>query len=260
MNRTCQRRATKIQTACNNPTEDILCWGCLHLLRDTLLGIKEYAGELETQIARQDRGAPSVGSGSGEPKLVFDVDASEARDHVDIVLSTWFAEHAPRESHAKLQGLTIEQRIKVLLAWHLRHYIYTGRSDQAPEMLSDFDSVLARARQAVDRKSTRVWIGNCTCGNPVHAFPKQRSMATCACGQEYDPAQSRRELRVLGGEQLVTARQAEMLGEVWDRTIKKATVDKWQQRGRIECRSETCTKGHTHEYRMSELLVLHREA
>jgi hypothetical protein len=260
----CQRLVTKYQTTqCSNEPPDALplCWDCIRLLRDTLIGIKEMISELEIQITKQDKGAASVGGTSSDPKLPFDIGSSEALDHVEITLTHWFAEGADREHHWTFQGLTTEQRTRALVEWHLQNYVTMGRRETAPVMLADFDAALARANSAVDRKATKIWIGNCGCRAPVMAYPKQKTMVGCeGCGAEYDPARSRRELRVIGGEQLVTASQAESLGEVWGRTIKRNTVLRWHQRDRLSCRRDDCQKGCTHMFRMSDVLVLHRES
>lgn len=257
----CQRRVTRLQPrGCHNDAEDYpLCFECVKLLGSLVKSLKEYADELETQITRQDRGAPTVGGGSGEPKLAYDHDASQARDGLEIILAHWFAASTDPEAHAKLQGHTQERRIDILLAWFRHHCVYLGRSAGGPEILADLDQALNQAQRAVDRKNTKVWIGNCGCGKPVMAFPKQQATVQCECGAEYDPQGSRRDLRVLGGQQVVTIRQAQKLGEVWGRKINPSTVRSWHRRQQLECQGDCVEEGHIHTYLMSDLLTLHKE-
>lgn len=265
----CQRLVTKANPqACNAETVegDQLCLECLRLLRKTLVAIKEIVHDLEIQITKQDRGARSVGGGgSHEAPLPFDLGSSEALSFIGDRLAHWFADVTDGKRHSAIQGLTTENRVKVLLWWHLQNYVWTGRYC-GPDMLADFDEALLKAVRAVDRKTSRIWIGNCDCNRPVHAYPNQKDLVDCECGQQYDPAKSRRDMRVLGGQQIVSARQAESLGEVFGRTIKRHTILQWHRREKLLCRSEDrdpvigCYRGCNHVFLMSDILTLHKEA
>lgn len=256
----CQRIVTNLRKQeCHNHTDHPLCFGCLKLLRQVIIDLKEYTDELETQITRQDKGAPSLGGGSGEPRLAFDIEASRARDQVEISLSHWFSVSTLPEAHRSLQGLAVEQRIDLLLSWYKQFYVYLGQGSNGPEILASLDSALQSAQRACDRKQSKVWIGNC-CNTPVMAYPKQQTMAKCeVCESEYDPRVSRRSLRVEGGNQHVTVKQAMALGEIWGRKFNANTIKSWHRRDKIKCQNPDCAKGCEHKYRMSDLLALHKE-
>lgn len=132
-----------------------------------------------------------------------------------------------------------------------------GRLETGPQMLREMDEVLAKAVSVVDRKIVRVWLGDCDCGRSVRAHP-DRSSVTCQCGVLWDVAKAREELKVLGEDQLVSAADAESLGEIYGAKIKKSTVRVWHHRGKILCLRPSCDKTCKHAYRFGDILELHR--
>jgi len=259
----CRRIVNSLRkTECHNTVDDFpLCFDCVKILGQIVKDLKEYSDELETQITRQVKGAPSVGAGSSdESRLAFDYEASRARDHLETVLARIFAENTEANAHAYLQGRTIEDRIRILLAWFRMYYVYLGRSPQGPQILADLDHALHRAMRVCDRKQDKIHIGVCECGQDISAYPKQSSIITCPkCGSEFDPAKTRRRMRIEGGSQHVTIKQAQKLGEIWGRKVNTNTVKSWHRRGKIKCTDPNCGKGHEHTYLMSDILTLHKE-
>lgn len=153
--------------------------------------------------------------------------------------------------------MSIQKRTENLAMWFLAEYMRLGRLDTGPQMFQEMEEVLAKAIKVVDRKIAKVWLGDCDCGRSVRAHP-DRASVTCLCGALWDVKKAREELKALGEDQLVSAADAESLGEIYGAGIKKSTVRVWHHRGKITCLSQSCGKGCLHVYRFGDLLTLHK--
>lgn len=153
--------------------------------------------------------------------------------------------------------MSIQKRTEDLANWFLAEYMRLGRLDTGPQMFREMDQVLSKAVAVVDRKIARVWLGDCDCGRSVRTHP-DKSSVTCQCGVAWDVKKAREELKALGEDQLVSAADAESLGEIYGAKIKKSTIRVWHHRGKILCLSQSCSKGCSHVYRFGDLLELHK--
>lgn len=153
--------------------------------------------------------------------------------------------------------MSIQKRTDDLAIWFLAECMRLGRLDTGPQMFREMEEVLSRAVKVVDRKIAKVWLGDCDCGRSIRAHP-DRTTVTCLCGALWDVKKAREELKALGEDQLVSAADAESLGEIYGAKIKKSTIRVWHHRGKILCLSQSCDKGCSHVYRFGDLLDLHK--
>lgn len=238
---------------CPEESDYSLCWSCLGRLRNIILGLRDIAIELQTQVTKQSTGAPTVGSHEGHVwQLPFDLAASDTADSVLDTLAYWC-----EAGVVSVDSLPVLQKTLLLADWHLNEYMRLGRSEKGPQMYKDFDSALGKSVRVIDRKILKVWLGDCECGRSVRAYPS-KTTTLCPCGALWDVQESREKLRKLGLDQVVSAVDAEALGEVWGAKIKQATVRVWRHRGKIECLRAVCDKECVHIYRFGDLLSLHK--
>lgn len=215
-----------------------ICNTCLGKLRKTLLDLDDMLSELQIQITRQTKSAPQPGKSSGvEAPVLFDEKASDANSLVVETLADWYtlmrAENPRGVEALVLQGRDQDDKARRLMTWHLRHYVTIGCHE--PKRYPDeIAYTLRQATKAVDLKQSKHVIGECSeCGRTVRAAASQK-WKQCRCGQLYDVQASRQKLTQIGADQLVTARQAEGLGEIDGRRMKSKTILQWAARGKIE--------------------------
>ncbi len=214
--------------------------------------------ELQVQVTRQSVGAPSVGSSGGhEQALPYDVGASNMADELRKVLTHWYIPKDTQEI-VYVACMSAQIRTKWLALWHLSEFIRTARLESGPAMYAQMKAVAERSESAIDRKIAKVWVADCECGRTVRAHPDKAAI-TCECGETWDVAQARAEMKALGEEQLVTAREAESLGDVYGAQIRPATVRVWKHRGKLSCQRLYCENGCDHAYRFGDILALQQE-
>lgn len=241
----------KICGLCKSEAENTICWNCQLGFRQTLLELRDLIDELETQISRQARNAPGevgVGKSSEEP-LPFDLGASLALDEVNTTLMFWATPPVGMDKYSGALAMADELLSKIP---------YFATTKDAPDLVTDVRKARSKAMRAVDREVAKVPLGECDCGRTVHARAEAR-FYRCRCGVLYSVEQTRRRLRELGAEQLVTAREAERLGDVRGVRLLAGTVNKWRARGQILCRlagpGRGCDHpGNDHVYRFGDLL------
>lgn len=282
--------------SCGADSEDYLCWTCLGSLRKVILGLQEAIVELQTQVTKQDKGAPSVGgSHVYEWSIPFSVEASHTADEVLRVLVKWNLKEPERPKTVSLlkkphltlsfddilfayfvgvsvrswSGLELDealhgrdeaapiQRAKRLAEWHLKEYVRLGRLDTGPQMFAEMKEVLSRSEAVIDRKEVKVWIGDCECGRSVRSLPRKKSIL-CPCGKLWDVQEARDALKTLGAEQVVSASDAASLGDIYGTRINPTTIRVWRHRGKLQCLSPNCGKGCSHVYRFGDILNLHQ--
>lgn len=142
--------------------------------------------------------------------------------------------------------------------WHLTNYIHLSRLDTGPKMFRDFQKALENAEKAVDRKAAKVWLGECDCGRVIQSQPDEIAVL-CVCGQLWHVEKVREAQRALGADQMVSAQDAQALGEAFGQQIKATTVITWARRGRLFCHVTGCIKGNycRHIFRLGDILDLY---
>ncbi len=188
--------------------------------------------------------------------------ASHAADELSAVLQRWYLPQ-PGIHRTFPRGIALDHW---LARWHLEEYVRLGRLETGPRMYQDMANVWkTTVEPAIDRRDSKSWVGDCECGRAMRAWTNPdhhayNSSFLCVCGKIHDITQSRSELQELGTEQLVSARDAEALGEIYGATIKPGTIRQWRNRGRLECARcvkdvSVCTE---HIFRFGDVLELHK--
>ncbi|WP_305781422.1 hypothetical protein [Nocardia nova] len=238
---------------CSGETENVICWNCQLGLRKTLIDLRGYIEDLHDQITRQTRNAAGqeIGKSTEEP-LPFDLNASNALDTVNTALMSWVDPPAGADKYAGAYAMIDE-----LLGTIPR----IATTETAPALIDDMRRVARIAEKAVDRKSGGVMLGVCPCGRPVHANP-EREWYRCRCDRLFSVVATRERLQELGRDQLVTAQDAEKLGELRGQRLRAKTVTQWRRRGKVRCRlayleDDSCDHpGQEHRFRFGDLLSL----
>lgn len=243
---------------CECESEYTLCWDHLATLRRNIVGLSAVVDELETTLTRQAVGAPSVGtSGNEEKSLPFDLGASRAYDAVRYILLHWY-----RMNRELFLPEKASDQTKYLADWHLTNYMNLTVAGvvNVTQMYRDFERALINATAAIDTRASRIWLGECDCGRTIRSY-RDTSTVLCKCGILYDVQKRRADFKILGAEQIVSARDIEELGDLYGVAIKQSTVRSWKARGKLLCIQ--CGKDAgvcmSHIYRFGDVLDLQRK-
>ncbi len=243
-----------------------MCFRCIQDLRCVLFSLSDLITELQTQVTKQSVGAPSVGhSPSYEWKIPFDTDASSAAYSIHDTLTHWFLPQIGEEYPFFKTDLSKISVDHYMISWFLSTCVETARLSTGPEMYNDFVDACKLAVDAIDRKESEAWVGDCDCGRSVRAYtdpdsPLYQPIVMCACGELHIVSKARETLKQLGAEQIVSGKDAEALGEIYGFQIKRSTVRTWHARKQLECcrcfGEDVCDGQHI--YRFGDILDLHK--
>lgn len=216
---------------CSGGSEDAdrrrLCWDCTKKLSSALGRVPWLAEELQIQITRQAKGAPSVGRPGGEVPLAFDDDASEASWVLATVLNVWSKEvpspYTPPREYSTT-GLAV---------WLQHHTLALAALIDAGDCAIEINDAVTQATRAIDRHPPALFLGQCACGRALY-LRSDSEWVDCACGRSHDAQAMREQNRAHGRQWMVTAREASrLLGEVYGKPISTAGIRQWVRRGKL---------------------------
>lgn len=238
---------------CRRPAEVTLCWDCTKRLREILIEVADLAQDLEIQVTRQSVAAKSPGGEAAETPLMFDEYASEVARVVRDTLQPYYMPTGKLRA-VELLGLSVYAQIEWMARILAFHVSVLVRDESNRSLYEEVMHARSLILKAIDRRPNLILLGVCGCKRPVYSLPDKR-VYVCECGQVFDVQASRKILRGLGRDQLVTARQAEQLGEIEGKQLKAATIWKWVQRGKLDVADTDSTTGDR-LYRFGDLLDL----
>ena len=168
--------------ACNGETGDgqHLCTRCTQLLEQDLAEVNSLWEDLQTTVAKLDKGADSVGTsgghaGSSEP---VNLTASDRGQTLTEILTGWaYALGHPARDAIQASDVLFSQIREV------------RRQDWAPVLKEELHTAMSKCRAATDRAAERVTLGRCAtfiegerCPDVVTAIQGQETGHCRTCG------------------------------------------------------------------------------
>jgi len=227
----------------------------LRELRQKLLTAVWVAGQLELSITRQAQSSDPYRDGgkATETPLVFDDSASEAKWVLRQTLSVYVAD--VRACRCEPPGICVIPPLPPAddipaLAHYLTYYIARIANDQAFDEIS---SAVDQAVDAIDRPPTRIYLGECDCGNRLYGDPEAYQIVCGCCASVHNPKARQDENRSRARNLYVTASEAEKyLGDVCGLRITSQRISMWAKRGKLSRR-----QSHgVYLYRLGDVLDL----
>ncbi|MCI2424112.1 hypothetical protein MOQ72_42625 [Saccharopolyspora sp. K220] len=244
--------------SCSNPvTGGNLCGACLGRLDADLAAVADLVAELDTTIIRQARTGQRVGARPTEEPLPFNTSASEIRDDLRNVLSTWVRDlweiYGPRRQvptgevaadgtpvvAAELDSLDLADELPDMAAWLRRHPSWIAPHQAAGELVDEILDAIGRARRAIDLPPELVYCGPCpVCGTDLYARPDRGTVVCRGCEERHEVTERREVLLDLARDQLATAAEiARALPGLLGRELSANTVRTWAPTGRLAKRA-----------------------
>ncbi|MEU5847454.1 hypothetical protein [Saccharopolyspora shandongensis] len=257
---------------CTRPTnEAAVCRSCLDLLRTDLATIPDLVGELDVTIARQARTGQRVGGRPSEEPLPFNAAASEIRDDLRGVLSTWIRDlwetYGPRRevptgevaadgTPVAVSELDPLDTLPDMAAWLRRHPSWIAAHPAAGDLVDEMLDAICRVRRAIDVPPERLYCGPCPdCGTGLYARPDRVSVTCRECDTRHDVAELRAALLAAARDHLATATEiARALPGLLGRELSANTVRTWAYTGRLAKRTPDA-QGRP-RYRVGEVIDL----
>lgn len=136
------------------PTVDgvYLCGRCFTRLEQDLAEVSSVWEDLQTTVARLDRGQPSLGSGSSEPRLPVNLDAMDKGETLRVVLNGWAA---------LLPSLSPVGDVERVSSYLFSHLGDIAKQEWAGDLASELHHALNDCRRATDRAAERFTLGPC---------------------------------------------------------------------------------------------------
>ncbi|WP_134324699.1 hypothetical protein [Cumulibacter soli] len=216
---------------CGEPTTSgYLCRSCAKRLDEDLRQIAALWPESHTTLTRQDRVGPGGSRGSGGAHgLPVSLAASETRDYVRLVVSTWLRHLAGDRTPEDVR--TIAQACRWL-------ELYSSAWLLLPEVIELAEQIAdaaQRLRWLVDRRADRIVVGQCdVCGSDLTAYERS-SEATCRPCERVVDVGSVRQARIdaLMDYHGSDADVAELLTSMYGVAFTPATVGRWVDQRRL---------------------------
>jgi hypothetical protein len=212
-----------------------LCPSCAERLHDLLVGLREDLIDLDVQLTRQTRTGAMTLARSFDHPLPYDPAASEVRDELRNVLSTWTRIEC--EAWGDWPG---DDEAAMIARLARGHWITHPAAD---ELLADLARIHDRIARVIDTRPARHYLGPCTARSedgqacPGDVYDQPGRLPTCReCRATYDRAERIAWLHIIAAEMLVTASEAASALTSWGTGITSDLVRKWASRGRITSR------------------------
>ena len=155
-------------TTCEKPTPDgvTLCHDDTARLEQDLAELDSVWEDLQTTVARLDRGAASVGGGGGGgSRPPVNLDALDKAQQLRVVLTGWAQ---------LLPGLRPTGEPPAVASWLLSRVREIRKQDWAGDLQTELRDALNACRLATDRAAERIRLGPCADG--AAGFPCQGTM------------------------------------------------------------------------------------
>jgi hypothetical protein len=173
---------------CTAETPDgyTICWDHTTPLQQHLAELNPTIQELRTTMARQDVGAPTVGSGSTTAQPALNLEALEAYEQLRAVLIGWAVQ---LQGRAFYWIATTEEAGTYLYA----NLDLVRRQDWAADLATELAQAVRGAVQATDRAADKISLGRCTtiiegetCPDMLTAIQGQTHARCRTCGNTVD--------------------------------------------------------------------------
>jgi len=230
----------------------LLCAQETDQLEKQLHAIPDLLDELATTVSKQAK----IGQAGGKPgpahlRNPINYGALDVATHLSTVLNAWA--HAvwhdkPIPDTARLAPLTAA---RVLLA----NIDHARRHPDVDKLVTEVGEAVGKARQAIDRPATRVYVGLCRaqstdqygqtvqCSAELYARENATQVHCRVCNADTDVVDQRKWLLEQAEEMIVTAKQASVLvGDVGQLTVRESDIRNWVARGKIPLRPSFSTQ------------------
>lgn len=235
-------------------TSEGLSFNEIRSLKKSLQAAQWISKELEVQITRQSQtGSPYRDGGkSNETPLVFDDKASEASWILRNTLRAWSSEVScicvvpMRPCTEQMPTGTTEHVAQWLESRVLRLQPYRDAYEEISEAVD-------QALEAIDRPVSKIYLGECSCGQRLYGDPMADRIECWACGYTYEPKVLRAANIERGRDLMVTAKEAQRyIGTIYGIALTARRIRAWG-RGKIERHGEDSVTGET-LYRLGDIV------
>lgn len=144
--------------------------------------------------------------------------------------------------------------LEAMSAWLLWRVDGLAFVDMAGEFITSVIAAIGSAKRVIDRPADREYSGPCECGRDLYVKPGSKIAKCASCEAEYDVADMQEWMRTAAAGKLFTAREGTTLLGRLDMATPQGTIDKWQERGRLEVRGHNA-EGHR-LYSLDDLIAL----
>lgn len=238
---------------CARPSpQAFVCGQCLDELEVALLNIPALAEDLVIATTRQNRfSGPS--RGRTEVPLPYETRSAAA----------WASLSNAVMSSARIicehRGLTMPSHEAVSLSrWLLANLQAVGQDVAGGDIAAEIIGSVSNGQRVIDRPQDRVYIGLCAvCNTPMHADLSAFTHRCTVCTTEYDIAATREALFARVRETIATVGEMVALAEFVGVKVKRKTVEKMIERGRLTRAGQRVDGVAT--YRLGDLLCLIEE-
>jgi hypothetical protein len=248
---------------CGTPvTDGTICHDCTHRLERLIAGIPNLIRELNTQFARQSRGADRAStSRSAVRPLPYDPRAAAHLDELHRVTEHW-TRHLDDQDLADWRSTVQDTPGHPVIApprpWaalpigaqlYRLEQVRWHTHPQADDLLGELQLITEEARQCIDTPPERRYLGPCAStildadGKPYECtgdvYQLGNKLPTCSACRATHQTDARLEwIADLAADQLVTAYTAAAALSAWGAHIKPELIRLWAHRGRLQ------QKGH----------------
>lgn len=267
------------------PDQAYVCPTCGELLHRALLRLAAYAGEIQTDVARQARHAAIITAGGHEPPLPYNPTAADRAWAVGNTVVTWafhVADHrgappppAPgrligpqcrhgvgcrHDSCQAIRNRRTEHPIARAARWLARHVDWLRHRPEAAEAVDELLDAANVARRTIDSPGDTWYAGPCgepltagdECPADLYVHHGAQVVRCAACGAQHDAQARQAWLLDVARDTLGTAALLAASATALGRHCTAAAIRGYAHRGRIVAHGTDAWSRPT--YRLGDVL------